>query len=128
MMRKERNIYNLPLRDILFAVLAGLFMIPAWGQKPERETNALDYVLQKPAMNEKFKKKRFGDHLFIAPEAGVTFMRGNSPFWYHSYGGRVGLTVGDWLTPVHGLRLGLNAGVHKRPGNLRCPESRWIIC
>ncbi|MFR1235280.1 MAG: hypothetical protein ACLSC9_02945 [Barnesiella sp.] len=118
MMRKERNIYNLPLRDILFAVLAGLFMIPAWGQKPERETNALDYVLQKPAMNEKFKKKRFGDHLFIAPEAGVTFMRGNSPFWYHSYGGRVGLTVGDWLTPVHGLRLGLNAGVHNGPGNL----------
>lgn len=77
--------------------------------------NALDYVLQRPAPAEKFPQKRFGDRLFISAEAGPDWMRTNANLTGASLsdnGYRIGLTIGDWITPVHGWRLGLSAGRH----------------
>lgn len=77
--------------------------------------NALDYVLQRPAPAEKFAQKRFGDRLFISAEAGTDWMRTNAGLVGASSsatGYRAGFTVGDWVTPVHGWRLGVSAGRH----------------
>lgn len=82
--------------------------------------NALEYVLQKPNHNQYFESKSFGDRLFLSVEAG--------PGWLHNPGNRfnfpstdvqLGISAGDWVTPVHGWRVGLNGGIHninsKRP-------------
>ena len=77
--------------------------------------NALDYVLQRPAPAEKFPQKRFGDRLFISAEAGPDWMRTNANLTGASLsdaGYRMGLTIGDWITPVHGWRLGISGGRH----------------
>lgn len=88
-------------------------------QQPATQFNGLDYVLQKPARNERFAKKKFGDHLFVSGEAGVMMNRSaGSLFVSPGLGLRSGITVGDWFTPVHGARLGLNAGLHNGLGNV----------
>ena len=76
--------------------------------------NALDYVLQRPAPAHKFTEKRFGDRLFLSVEGGPQWMRPNSRLNDASTetGYRVGISVGDWITPVHGWRLGLSTGRH----------------
>lgn len=77
--------------------------------------NALDYVLQRPAPADKFANKRFGDRLFISIDAGPDFMRSNTNLTGASssaIGYRAGISIGDWITPVHGWRLGINAGRH----------------
>lgn len=73
--------------------------------------NALDHVLQKGYGNEHFQNKKFGDRLFITVDGGLTsmhsknaLMRINKPRF------QVGISVGDWFTPVHGIRLGVNGG------------------
>lgn len=88
------------------------------GAKVVSGFNALDYRLQKPAPNEYFENKRFGDHLFIAIEGAPTFT-------HRSYGqllgkadlgARAGFSIGDWFTPVHGMKIGINAGARKETG------------
>lgn len=77
--------------------------------------NALDYVLQRPAPAHKFTDKRFGDHLFISVDAGPDMMRSNTNLTGASssaVGYRAGISIGDWITPVHGWRIGINAGRH----------------
>ncbi len=75
--------------------------------------NGAEHVLQKPAENEKYPNKKFGDHLFLMGEAGITMDRSqNSWFSSPGLGMRAGVQVGDWFTPVHGMRVGLNAGRH----------------
>lgn len=81
--------------------------------------NGLNYMLQRPARNERFARKKFGDHLFFTGEAGVTAVRSaGTLFSTPGLGLRSGLTVGDWFTPVHGVRLGLNAGLHNGLGEV----------
>jgi len=78
--------------------------------------NALDYVLQRPAPARTFDTKHFGDHMFMNVNAG--------PDWGRSYvgtltrgqdapGSRLGVSIGDWITPVHGWRVSLEAGKHQ---------------
>lgn len=76
--------------------------------------NALDYVLQRPAPSERFAAKRFGDRLFMTIEGGPDWMRTNSGITGASSktGYRARLTIGDWITPVHGWRVGISAGRH----------------
>ncbi len=75
--------------------------------------NALDYVLQRPSQSRLFEHKKFGDHLFMSIEAGTG--------WYHNpehlfdfedTDVKFGLNIGDWATPVHGWRVGINGGSH----------------
>ncbi len=75
------------------------------------QINALDHVLQKGSGNEYFQHKKIGDRLFFSADGGFTMMhskdavaRINRPKV------QLGVSVGDWLTPVHGVRLGLNVG------------------
>lgn len=74
--------------------------------------NALDHRLQRPLPNERFEHKRFGDHLFISAEGAPTFTHRSygQLFGTPDIGVRGGVSIGDWLTPVHGLKLGLNMG------------------
>ncbi len=82
--------------------------------------NALDHVLQKGYGNERFPSKKFGDRLFLSVEGGLTSL--HTPGYLARLtrpGVQGGVTVGDWITPVHGLRLGANAGQYKSAaGNL----------
>jgi len=75
--------------------------------------NAIDHLLQRSAGMPHFEEKKFADRLFISVEGGLEYMR-NTPDAYGSmeHGYRLGLLVGDWLTPVHGWRVGFNAGRH----------------
>lgn len=109
---------------VRFIVL--LSVLCAWGATAQEQVrpdsaqfNGLNYMLQKPARNERFAKKKFGDHLFFTGEAGVVMDRSaGSLFATPGIGLRSGLTVGDWFTPVHGVRLGLNAGLHNGLGEV----------
>ena len=94
--------------------------------------NALDYVLQRPAPARKFETKKFGDRLFLSVEGGPSWMRkrdgiiGGSNLGY-----RAGVTVGDWVTPVHGWRIGLSAGRHYGEGEYKpffgALSADWLI-
>lgn len=104
------------------AVAAVSFTGALMGQTEDHNTythdstmNALDYVLQRPLPNQKFAKKRFGDRLFLSIEAG--------PEWMRTHNGLIGLTkskagfrgaitIGDWVTPVHGWKVGIGGGQH----------------
>lgn len=75
--------------------------------------NAIDHLMQRPAVMPKFEKKKFLDRFFISAEGGMTWMRSTPDgFRDWSSGYRAGLLFGDWMTPVHGWRVGLNAGRH----------------
>lgn len=82
--------------------------------REDHSFNALDYVLQKPAANELFSPKKLGDHMFITGEGGATWMHSPRQFIGHPESGvRAGIAVGDWFTPVHGWKIGINTGRHK---------------
>lgn len=68
--------------------------------------NAFDYLLQKPLKNETFSNKKLGDHLFLMGGVGLNWLNvdGASP------SPQASLMMGDWLTPVHGVRVGAKAG------------------
>ena len=68
--------------------------------------DAFDYLLQKPLKNETFSNKKLGDHLFLMGGVGLNWLNvdGASP------SPQASLMMGDWLTPVHGVRVGAKAG------------------
>lgn len=68
--------------------------------------NAFDYLLQKPLKTEKFEHKRTGDHLFTMGALGANWLRmnGTNPMPVAQW------MIGDWITPVHGIRLGVKGG------------------
>ena len=108
-MRGFTSVVRLPL----FLIVVFTISAAAQEQPENNQFNGLDYTLQKPAKNERYAKKKFGDHLFISGEAGLILDRSaGSLFATPGLGLRAGLTVGDWFSPVHGMRVGLNAGLH----------------
>lgn len=109
------NIY----RKIAIAVL----MLPTLAfsenkvsDKVVRDTtfNALDYVLQRPLGNPEFEDNRFGRHLFMTVEGGPEWMRGEvNNYGKLNQGYKAAVSVGDWITPISGWRLGISCGRHK---------------
>lgn len=83
--------------------LLGLTGANAWAQQP---VNALDHLLQRPAVTKHYLNKRFGDHLFTEVGGGLNMM-GRSNF---KAGLQGGLHVGDWTSPEHGWRIGIDGG------------------
>ena len=66
------------------------------------------YALQKPHFAKKFENKVLGDRLFFDFSGGLTFPFSGSE---NSKNGFVtGISVGDWLTPEHGVRAGIKFG------------------
>ncbi len=76
--------------------------------------NALDYVLQRPAPARTFDHKKFGDRLYLTLDGGPSWMRAEPDrLGLFNRGFRLDASVGDWITPVHGWRLGLAYGRNK---------------
>ena len=70
---------------------------------------ALQYMLQKRPANEKFESNKFNEHFFLS--VGMepySLLSGNNV--RDNLGMNAHLFVGRWITPVHGLRLGVNVG------------------
>ena len=66
------------------------------------------YALQRPNIAKRFEKKVLGDRLFVDFGLGVTLPFSASE---NSKNGFVtGVSVGDWLTPEHGVRAGIKVG------------------
>lgn len=114
------------IRDIIIyasVAMAGTLSMSA--QAPEHHDstfNALDYVLQRPAPAWQFEKKSMFDRLFITAEGGPTMMRSQQGIMGQSQdriGFRLGLTAGDWVTPVHGWRVGLSFGRNSGMDNMK---------
>lgn len=75
--------------------------------------NALDHVLQKPLGNPSFPQddRGFGRHIFIGINAGGSAI-GNDFSGGIKPGAQVGGQIGGWITPVHGVRVGADVGLH----------------
>ncbi|MDE6403521.1 MAG: hypothetical protein K2K86_06910, partial [Muribaculaceae bacterium] len=73
--------------------------------------NAMDYRLQKPLGNPTFPedKKGFGKNFFLGFNAGGVLI-GNNFSGKLNGGGTLGIRMGSWFTPVHGIRIGADAG------------------
>lgn len=69
--------------------------------------NGLDHVLQRPLGNPVFEHKRFGDHLFLSGGASVSMMGTNA-----KPGAALELSLGDWISPVHGWRISGEGGLN----------------
>lgn len=75
-----------------------------------QDYGALKYAIQKVPRNERFPRgERFSEHLFFS--AGINpfmILTGNAGNKSVSMSGS--LMIGKWLTPVHGIRIGLQTG------------------
>lgn len=74
-----------------------------------QDYGALKYMLQRRPANEKFESNKFNEHLFFSAGMGPYSLltSGNSQ---DGPGMTAHLFMGKWITPVHGLRLGVNLG------------------
>lgn len=79
---------------------------------PHLEKSALEYMLQRPHVTKHYEDKKFGDHLFTDMGAALNFSAGNDL----KPGGQASWNIGDFITPEHGVRLGVNAGVFRTGG------------
>jgi len=104
---------------LLFLGLAFGGLTTAWAQGTASDTiykhrvypNAFELMLQKPLRTDTFEtRKRLLDHMFIQMGGGVSALLDNTPKPNYT----LELRLGDWLTPVHGIRLGGTVGGVKR--------------
>ncbi len=81
------------------------------GEK-SKQINALDYRLQGPRVTKQFDDKRIGKHMYIDIGAGANVI-GTSEFSSMKPSVQVGLNVGAWITPEHGVRIGVTGGAYR---------------
>lgn len=81
--------------------------------RPSSGFNALDHVLQKPLGNPSFPEdeRGFGNHIFLGINAGGSVI-GSHFSSLPKPGATLGGQLGGWITPVHGIRLSADAGIH----------------
>lgn len=93
-------------------LLFSLFPVLAQAQVPG---SALEHLLQRPPVAKHYENKKFGDHLFV--EAGGGFSStplGTEHFFKLEKPGFQGnAAIGDWVTPLHGWRVGVQAGTYR---------------
>lgn len=92
--------------------LAGLWTSTA-AQVPG---SALDNMLQRPPVAKHFKAKHFGDRLFVEGGLGATTIIDNSSSHLSTLGIEGGAAIGDWVTPIHGWRMGVKGGTWQYKG------------
>ncbi len=77
---------------------------------PKLQGSALDYMLQRPSVTKHYENKKFGDHLFVDMGGGLNVI-GQRNF-------KPGITaeasIGDWITPEHGVRIGLGGNIYRQ--------------
>lgn len=81
--------------------------------------SALEYMLQRPSVAKHYKEKRIMDRAFLEAGFGLnnTLRRNttaNMDWGHFGFNGRV--AFGDWLTPEHGFRIGLEGNIFRRTG------------
>lgn len=81
---------------------------------PHLEKSALEYMLQRPHVTKHYDNKRIGDHLFTDMGVGLNLSAGGD----FKPGAQFTWNVGDFITPEHGIRIGMNGGVF-RTGNVK---------
>lgn len=89
-----------------------LLAVPAMAQEADSllidklPESALDHMLQNPLRAKRYEHKRFGDHFFFEGGSNIRFIlkKETSP----RFGANV--AFGDWATPEHGWRVGVNVG------------------
>ena len=89
-------------------------------QKVRKDSTSNDSVwkffLQTSNYSKRFRdangnpNKKFADHLFLEMGVGMTSILSPS---FSTPGFMGGIAIGDWFTPEHGVRLGMQAGEHK---------------
>lgn len=74
--------------------------------------NASEYMIPKRRAADKFMSKKGVEHLFISAGAGMTrlFDMGSG---YAGHGPKASLYIGNWITPVIGIRGGLDYSMWK---------------
>lgn len=76
-----------------------------------QDYGALKYAIQKVPGNERFPKgERFSEHMFFSTGISPFMILTNGNMGNKSISLSGNMMVGKWLTPVHGLRIGLQAG------------------
>lgn len=90
-----------------YVAAVGLLMLAVTLQA--QEYGALQYMLQKRPANEKFESNRFNEHIFFSAGIGPYSLLSDKAS-QNGPGMTAHLFMGKWITPVHGLRLGVNAG------------------
>ncbi len=76
---------------------------------------ATQYAFQKPLSSPGiYPGKRLFDRMFMSFGAGASWLQSSpTSFRVQGTGYRAEMKLGDWITPFHGWRLGLAAGIHK---------------
>lgn len=71
--------------------------------------SALDYMLQRPRVSKQYENKHLGDHLFtdLGLRVNAVNLIDMKP------GAQAQWAVGDFITPEHGVRLGVGAGIFR---------------
>lgn len=93
-------------KKVVALVVATLTSATLMAQVPG---SALNHMLQRPRVSKLYKHKRPFDHLFVDAGVGLNGM-GTSRT---RLGAQGAFSLGDWITPEHGLRLNVNGGVWK---------------
>ena len=71
------------------------------------EGGALNYMLQRPRVAKYYKHKRAFDHIFIDAGAGINLLGSGDM----RLGATGAFSIGDWISPEHGVRLNASAGL-----------------
>ena len=97
-------------RSTALCLIALVLSLPLSAQVPG---SALDKMLQRPKVAKHFENKRFGDRLFLEGGVGLNSAITNSSSHIESPGFNASVAIGDWVTPLHGWRLGIQGGSFK---------------
>lgn len=95
------RIKNKYVAGVLFLMLSAAMQAQDYG--------ALKYMLQKRPANEKFESNKFNEHIFFSAGIGPYSLL-SAENLQDGAGMTANLFLGKWITPVHGIRLGVNVG------------------
>lgn len=116
MMRQFKTRYKLALTLFILCCLP-LSVLAQRKQKNDtihrkENINAAEYMIPKRRAADKFTSKTGVEHLFISAGAGMTrlFDMGSG---YAGHGPKASLYVGNWITPVIGIRGGMDYSMWK---------------
>lgn len=88
----------------------GLLLCCALTALGQSDSSALNYLLQRPPVAKHYDDKKFGDHVFVEIGMGANSTAKGACPYLEVPGMQAGGAIGDWVTPLHGWRIGVNGG------------------